>query len=82
MGLTWSFPKWHKLGQGSFDTAFGIDNLVLVQLQQMQHLGDRWTARNNSIGEHFSSPDHSIADMTFSVIEKLNRNDIRKSFIL
>ena len=42
-----------------------------------QHLGDGRTEKTNAIGEHFSSPGHSIADMTFSVIEKLNRNDVR-----
>ena len=43
----------------------------------LQHLNDGRSAKNNAIGEHFNSPGHSIADMTFSVIEKLNRTDIR-----
>ena len=46
-------------------------------IRMKQHLGDGRTEKTNAIGEHFSSPGHSIADMTFSVIEKLNRTDIR-----
>ena len=45
--------------------------------RMLNHLGDARTGKNNAIGEHFNSPGHSVADMTFSVIEKLNKTDIR-----
>ena len=43
-----------------------------------QHLSHARCSRlDKAIGEHFSTNRHSLSDMTLTVIERLNRNDIR-----
>ena len=46
-------------------------------IRTQKHLSDAKTGKDNAIGEHFNSPGHSVSDMTFTVIEMLNRTDIQ-----